>query len=119
MGVSLSLIRSLNGDLSYQGDLPTEMSFSTRYLEAGGIPSVLADKAAWEARIAAGDGDPDELAELQAKVDGLNLTPMFERDGQDLIYHFVTGDVRYRWLGFDRHPDGSVNYSNQLFTTEA
>jgi hypothetical protein len=106
MGRSLQLMRNSLGEVAYLGELPETIELSNRYVEGGGIPGVLAERAVLEAELEAAKaaGDDEQAKTVRAALKAQNPTPMFDRDGMDLIYHFTTGDRRYRFVGFDTIP---------------
>jgi hypothetical protein len=103
MGRALRLHRNKAGQVSYTGELPERQVFSAGYVESGGIEGVLAD---YQRLTEEGD-------KAAAKL--LNRTPMFDRDGMDVLFQFPEGQVRYRFVGFDRTDDGRINHDALVY----
>lgn len=92
---SLTIVRNGTGELRYRGELPERHVFSRGYVDSGGIEAVVA-----EARALARNGED---------TSHLNLTAICTRDGSDLVFPFVTGEVRYRYVGPETDDDGVEN----------
>lgn len=84
---ALRLHRHSDGTIFCGNPKPlTELSVSSRWINSGGVPGVLAEKA--------------RLKEAGEPSDHLNLTPMFSRDGSDLIFEFENhGRCVYELVG--------------------
>jgi len=112
----LQLVRTKDGQVSYVGSLPATMTFSTRWIESGGNGAVGDHKELHaQADELHAAGDADAASELRARAASMNLAPMFTRDGADIIFDFPDGPVRYRFFGFEAHPDGSPKYTGMRY----
>lgn len=104
MTSSLQLVRNADGQVRYRGDLPKRHVFSASYVQTGGIPGVLEEHR--------------QLTEAGEDAGHLNLTPMFRRDGEDIVFDFPDGEVRYRFVGFEEVGEGPakrLNYGALVF----
>lgn len=94
MSESLKLHRRSDGTITCQNPSPPDkLSLSNRWVLSGGIPGVLAAKRDAEAKAEAAGEDPAEAASE------FNTTPLFTRDGTDLVFDFANhGEARYELL---------------------
>jgi hypothetical protein len=105
---SLRIVRTADGKIHYDGDLPERHVFSARYIENGG------NAAAAEARVhqAVLDNKKSSKADRDAAreaLHGVNTDPLFDRDGADVVFNFTDGRVRYRFVGFETNDNGDLN----------
>lgn len=115
MGTSLRIIRNRDGSLDSIGEIPDRIVVSARYVAYGG------NAAAGEARAhqaVLDNKDATKAAKAEAKealAKIANTDPVFNREGGDIIYPFTSGDVRYRFVGFELTDAGEPNYGAQIF----
>jgi hypothetical protein len=87
----LQLHRHNDRTLTYRGELPDRHVFSARYVMEGGLRA------------------EDEVRE-----------PLFTKDenGMDITFAFKDGDVTYRFVGFDKNDDDSLNMGALIYERE-
>lgn len=114
MTTSLRIVRSPDGTVSYEGALPERHTFSSRYIENGGNAAI-GEARAHQAVIDDENALEDDKAAAREALDGVNLEPLFARDGADIIFDFPEGPVRYRFVGFETNSSGDLNHAAPIF----
>lgn len=114
MTTTLRLTRTADGKVSYLGELPDRHVFSSRYIENGGNAAA-GEARAHQAVIDDKNASKEDRAAAREALKGVNVDPLFTRDGADIVFDFPEGKVRYRFVGFESNPSGDLNYAAQVF----
>lgn len=107
----LHIMRKTDGTLvNVGGDLPKEMTFSSRYVSNGGNAARADHRLLMsQAKEAEDKGHTKVASDLYEQAGKLNLEPLFLLDGQDIIFPFEDGAARYRFIGFEVTDGGELN----------
>lgn len=95
MSESLRLHRRKDGTITCGNPEPPQtLELSTRWVNTGGIPGVMNERAL--------------LEEAGASTDHLNCEPLFDRDGLDIVFEFANhGRCRFEFVSAGR---SSITY---------